>query len=123
MSFCHVILTVKDLDASIKFYRDIVGLPIKIRQHAGPAVEIAFMGDGGTLIELFCGKSPFCDEINRVGNGVALGFSVESLEEKISLLHENGYETDGNIISPAPTVQFVLAKDPDGYIVQFNKRQ
>jgi len=123
MNFCHIILTVKNLDVSIKFYRDIVGLPLKIRQPAGPNAELAFLGNGDTLLELLCAKPSFYDEDKEAGNGVALGFVVESLENKLNLLREGGYETDGVITSPAPNMQFLFAKDPDGYNIQFVVRK
>ena len=50
MNFCHVTLTVKDLDASVRFYQDVVWLPINKRYPAGPGVEIAFLGGGDTLV-------------------------------------------------------------------------
>lgn len=123
MKFCHTVLVVKDLDASIKFYQDVVGLPVKARQPAGPGAELAFMGDGDTLVELLCAKPGFYDESKEVGNGVALGFVVNSLENKLSLLRDGGYATDGAIASPAPGMQFLFAKDPDGYNVQFIAKQ
>ena len=122
MSFCHAVLTLKDLDASIAFYRDIVGLPVKVRQPAGPNGELAFLGEGGTLVELLCSKTPFHNEGNEAGNGVALGFEVGgTLEDKMALLREKGYKTDDAITS-LPNVKFFFAKDPDGYNVQFIKR-
>jgi len=115
MHFNYVTLGVKDMDASIRFYQEIVGLPLKRRFPAGPGVEIAFFGDGDTEVELITGRDagkPPCDCIS-------LGFEATSLEDTIALLREKGYETDGQIISPAPDVSFFFAKDPDGYSIQF----
>lgn len=113
-------LMVKDLDASIKFYEEVVGLPVKDRQPV-PGMQIAYLGDDNGLLVLICGDAPHYDKDKEVGNGMALGFVVDSLEEKISLLHENGYETDG-VIYDVQSAQFFFAKDPDGYVVQFDKR-
>ena len=116
MRFCHVTLSVKDLEASLRFYQDITGLEIKRRFSAGPGREIAFLGSGGTEVELISGATHGAAE---PGQGVYLGFAADSLEDTIALLREKGYETDGNIISPNPHVKFFFARDPDGYNIEF----
>jgi lactoylglutathione lyase len=116
MKFKHVTLSVADLDASLRFYHDIVGLEVQRRFPAGPGREIVFLGSGDTKVELIGGAN---HDGTELGNGVSMGFATESLEDMIALLRENGYETDGNIISPQPDVQFFFAKDPDGYNIQF----
>ena len=116
MKFNHVTLSVADLDASLRFYRDIVGLDIQRRFPAGPGREIVFLGSGDTQVELVGGAS---HDGSELGKGLSMGFVAESLEAMITLLRENGYETDGKIISPQPNVSFFFAKDPDGYNIQF----
>ena len=114
MRFNYVTITVKDMDASIRFYQDVIKLPLNRRFMSGSGAEIAFLGNGDTELELITGKVN-----DKLGVGVSLGFEVESLEDTIALLREKGYETDGVIISPAPDVSFFYGKDPDGYSIQF----
>lgn len=116
MKFNHVTLSVADLDASLKFYQDIVGLEVQRRFPAGPGREIVFLSSGATQVELIGGARHDGDE---PGKGLSMGFVAGSLEEIIDLLREKGYVTDGNIISPQPNVRFFFAKDPDGYNIQF----
>ena len=54
MVFCWSTLMVKDLERSLGFYRDLLGLPVTRRFAAGPEREIVFLGDGETKIELVC---------------------------------------------------------------------
>ena len=115
MQFNYVTLSVKDMDASIRFYEEVVGLPLKRRFPSRPGTEIAFLGDGETQVELISGR----EENQTPCDCVFLGFEAESLEDTIALLREKGYETDGAIISPAPDFSFFFAKDPDGYKIQF----
>lgn len=116
MKFNHVTLSVADLEASVSFYKDIVGLEEQRRFPAGPGREIVFLGSGDTQVELIGGASHDGAEL---GKGLSMGFVAESLENLIALLLDKGYETDGKIISPQPNVRFFFAKDPDGYNVQF----
>ena len=118
MKFCHVTLSVKNIEASLRFYQDIIGLNITRRFFAGPNTEIVFLGSGDTEVELISGDTR---NITEPGNGISLGFVSESLEDTIKLLREKGYETDGKIISPNPHVSFFFVRDPDGYNIQFVK--
>ena len=117
LKFCHVTLAVKDMETSLRFYQDVAGLAIKRRFPAGPDMEITFLGNGETEVELICNKAN--SYTGQVGNGVSLGFVTPSLEDTIALLREKGYETDGVIESPSPNVRYFFAYDPDGYRVQF----
>ena len=118
MKFCHVTLSVKDIEVSLRFYRDITGLEVKRRFAAGPDSEIAFLGGGDTEVELISGSARNGAE---PGKGISLGFVTGSLDDTIALLREKGYETDGVILSPNPHVSFFFARDPDGYSIQFVK--
>ena len=48
MKFCWTTIIVRNMQESLKFYQEIVGLCIDSRMNAGPGVEIAFLGDGQT---------------------------------------------------------------------------
>ena len=52
MKFCWVTINVKDMEASLRFYQEIVGLTIDRRFQAGPGVEITFLGNDETKVEL-----------------------------------------------------------------------
>lgn len=116
MSFCHVTLTVKDLDASIRFYTEVAGLPVDKRYQAGPDTEIAFLGAGDTKVELICSKNQ-PDAI--IGNGVSIGFKVDSVPQKLESLKGSGITVLSDIIQPNPHVRFFFVADPGGYRVQF----
>jgi len=57
MKFAFITIYLTDLESSIKFYEDIIGLKVIRRFPAGPGHEIAFMGNGAlgeTQKELLC---------------------------------------------------------------------
>jgi len=115
MKFCWCTLGVKDMEESVKFYRDIVGLPVNRRFPAGPGLEIAFLGEGETKVELICGeKYPAL-----AAAGISLGFEVKSLDGTMQFIKEKGLEAASGPFQPNPHIKFFYVKDPDGHSVQF----
>ncbi len=115
MKFCWCTLGVKNMEESVKFYRDIVGLPVKRRFSAGPGMEISFLGEGETEVELICGERYPASS----GTGISLGFEVKSLDETIAFIKEKGLEVASGPFQPNPHIKFFYVKDPDGHSVQF----
>ncbi len=116
MKFCWCTISVSNLEQSIRFYQQIVGLSLNRRFVAGPGVEIAFLGTGGTEIELICDsnrQAPVHKE------GISLGFSVSSLDKQIEFIKEKGLEVEGGPLQPNPNVRFFFVKDPNGVSIQF----
>ncbi len=116
MKFCWTTLTVDNMEDSLKFYQEIVGLPISKKYLAGPGVEICFLGEGETKLELICDKNQtFPKNVGRV----SLGFEVVSLDEKIKFIQEKGIEIADGPFQPNPHIKFFFVKDPNGFSVQF----
>ncbi|OIO01612.1 MAG: glyoxalase [Elusimicrobia bacterium CG_4_10_14_0_2_um_filter_56_8] len=116
MKFCWCTIGVKDMDASVKFYQEIVGLHISRRFAAGPGLEICFMGDGETKVELICGpnyKPPADPE------GLSLGFETKSVDEMITFIAGKGLAVAKGPFQPNPHIKFFYVKDPDGVNIQF----
>ncbi len=115
MKFCWSTLKVIDLDESISFYEDVIGLKMQRRFQAGPGTEIAFLGEGETQVELIEVKGDH--EINA-GMDISWGFQVDSLESTMSLLKEKGIKIIEGPYSPNPIMTFVFIKDPNGMKIQ-----
>lgn len=116
MKFCWVTLTVKNMDESLKFYQEIVGLTLNKRFQAGPEMEIAFLGEGETQVELICNKNN--DKVN-MGTDISLGFEVKSADEMLTLLKEKNINVLSDLIQPNPHVRFFFVADPNGLKIQF----
>lgn len=116
MRFCWTTIMVKDMDESLKFYQDIVGLPIDKCFKAGSGVEIAFLGDGETKVELIDNK-----EVKEVtiGQDISLGFEIDSLDEMMDLVKDKGLEIHSGPFQPNPYTRFFYVLDPNNLKIQF----
>ena len=116
MKFCWCTITVKNMEQSLRFYNELVGLPLSHRHAAGPGTEIAFLGDGETQIELICHAG---QPAQGGPEGISIGFTVPSVEEMMALLQEKGVAIESGPIQPNPHIRFFFVRDPDGVNVQF----
>lgn len=115
MKFCWSTLYVKDLNQSVQFYQEAIGLPLARRFKEGEQIEIAFMGGGDTKLELIHDASrPGGD----VGGDISWGFEVDSVEKAFDELKAKGVKILCQPIQPAPYVRFFFIEDPNGFKVQ-----
>ena len=133
----HVGVTVRDLDASIRFYHDVLGLEIVTEpspwfDHAGlgPAVGVpgaalrqVCLGVGNTIVELLEYRSP-PSETDRpiLSNNLGashVAFLVDDIEAKKAELEAKGIEffSDVNVVDEGVLEgwRWVYFSDPDGY--------
>ena len=115
MSFCWCTIKVKDMEESLDFYTDIVGLSIENRFEAGPDREIVFLGSGETKVELISDK----DSGVSIGRDISLGFTVDSLDNKMEFLQGRGIEVEEGPFRPNPSIAFFYISDPNGLKIQF----
>lgn len=116
MKFCWCTVTVKNMEESLRFYQEIVGLPLDQRFTPGPDTEISFLGDRETKIELIYNPNNIV-----TGNveGISLGFEVKSVDEMIKFIEEKGLHVHSGPFQPTPQVRFFFVKDPNGITIQF----
>lgn len=115
MKFCWCTISVKNMDKSVQFYKEVVGLPVARRFTTDAGYEIVFLGEGETKVELVCGpKHPV-----PCGVGVSLGFEVKSLEDMMDFIKEKELPISSGPFQPTQHIKFFFVEDPDGYSVQF----
>ena len=103
LSFDAVFYYVTDMEASVVFYRDTLGLPLVSRDY------IARFNLDGVLIELV----PVPPGTVVPGNGNArLCFEVSDLQETVEQLHARGIVTSD--IKVKRDGQLAFFRDPDG---------
>jgi len=109
----HIGIMVSDLERSISFYRDILGLKVREIRRRDNGPDLVFIEVGGVEIELIAGSaSPY-----HKGDGIVnhLAFTVTDLEAALAHLHAHGVE----VISPKPIVldehtRVAFFRGPDG---------
>ncbi|MDD2497900.1 MAG: VOC family protein [Desulfitobacteriaceae bacterium] len=116
MKLSWVTLSVKNLEESLKFYQKIVGLNLVEKFNAGPGVEIAFLGNGETKIELIYNEA--IKEVN-LGENISLGFEVDSLDKMMTFVKEKGINIHSGPFQPNPHIKFFFIMDPNGLKIQF----
>jgi lactoylglutathione lyase len=107
---------VKNMEESLKFYQEVVGLTIDRRLQSGPEMDICFLGDGETKVELICdAKATVSNEVKDF----CLGFEVGSVDKMIEFIKEKGLEVDSGPYQPNPHIKFFYVKDPNNVKIQF----
>ena len=115
MHFCWVTLHVGNLEKSLSFYHDLLGLPINSR-YSGNGVEMAMLGEENQpKIELLHSTD---DQKKPVHADISIGIAVESLESTMTYLNSNQIKIVRGPIAPNNFVRFIFIHDPDGYEVQ-----
>jgi len=115
MEFCWVTLNVGDFERSLRFYHELLGLPICSR-HGGNGTEIAMLGqeDKPKIELLFNPDNPAA----RGPGGITVGLAVSSLDETVDYLKSRGITHVVGPIAPNAHIRFSFISDPDGYEVQ-----
>lgn len=116
MKYCWTTINVRDMEESINFYQEVIDLPLVRRYPAGPDMEIAFLGNGDTLIELIC-RQPTTDV--KIGTDISIGFEVDSVDTMLEYLRERGIPIHSGPFQPNPNIQFFYILDPNGLKIQF----
>ena len=116
MKFCWVTINVKDMEKSLRFYQEIIGLNVDRRMKPNSDMEIIFLGSSGTQIELI-----YNAKVNdsTIGKDVSLGFVVDSIEQISELLKKKNIPIHSGPFQPNPSIKFLYILDPNGIKIQF----
>lgn len=114
MKMEHITINTANLEASVDFYRDVIGLSVKsdFRTFAGMPIVFLSNGEGETCIELIENtKQPYN------GTGISIGFHIGDVEKAHEIMKSNGFNPTP-IVSPNPSVKFFFITDPNGVTIQ-----
>lgn len=116
----YTTVTVRNLEESLKFYTEILGL-VKVNKFSPEAgVTISFLKDSeSNLIELLEDKN--LSEENFKESRVSIGFGVENLDDTLKKLKEKGIDIIRDIIETPGDGKLAFIKDPNGVEIGINQ--
>jgi methylmalonyl-CoA/ethylmalonyl-CoA epimerase len=126
----HIGIAVKNLEETLKFYTDVLGLEVEGTETVEEQkVKVAFLPIGDTEVELLESTSddgPIAKFIERNGEGVQhIAFKVDDIEEAIAYMKEKGMR----MIDEAPRygaggakIAFVHPKSSHRVLVELSER-
>ena len=107
----NVILAVKDIDKSIEFYHEIIGLPIKNQRRSW-----VDLGTSGALLSLHPASLTAQHIGSSMENGITIGFLVGDVKSAVEELRAKGVTIHREIVERDAGKNAVIL-DPDDYLI------
>lgn len=119
MFYDFVTIKVKNMEESIKFYTEFLGLTVAASFPAGPGVNITFLKDDkGNKVELIHNAQDKLEETKRISL-VSLGFPVDRVDNMLKLVKERGLKVLNGPVQTPNGVKFFYIEDPNGVEIEF----
>ena len=127
----HIGIAVSDLEESIRFYEDVLGLEVEGEEVVEEQkVKVAFLPIGDTEVELLeatTPDSPIAKFIEKRGQGVQhIAFKVDNIEEALEMMREKGIR----LIDEKPRygaggarIAFLHPKSTNGVLIELCERK
>ena len=116
--YLHTRFRVSDMDESLRFYRDILGMKI-VEQKTSPRGSIlVFLRFPGTGCKLELCSFPDSGKIEVPEDLVHLAFEVESRENCIFKLEQSKIPITEGPIESSNGTRFIFTEDPDKYEIE-----
>jgi lactoylglutathione lyase len=118
----HVGVMVSNLDKSIEFYREVVGLVVKDSLlHTNGVIKLAFLGfeqSGETELELIEGYN---DKLPNEGKVHHIAFTVENVDEELERIKLYRYVEliDTEVTTLPNGSRYFFFRGPDGEWIEF----
>ncbi|ABK77467.1 methylmalonyl-CoA epimerase/lactoylglutathione lyase [Cenarchaeum symbiosum A] len=107
----NIILAVKDIDQSLEFYHEVIGLPIKRQRRAW-----VDLGTTGALLSLHPASLTAEHVGGSLDNGITIGFLVGDIKSALDEMRAKGVTVHREIVERVPGKNAIVL-DPDGYLV------
>jgi len=136
-SLGHVGLSVSDMERSVEFYRDIIGMEVVLELDIsddriarvvgvpGTRCRITHLKLGDGVLELFHYYEPVGENkargMRQCDYGIVhIGFEVDDFHNRLRRLQKNGVEFLGEPVEFRPGVWVLYFKGPDGEVCELH---
>lgn len=115
----HTCIRVVDLDASVKFYNEVLGMKItREKDHLDNGFKLVYLSDEEGKFELELTYNVGVESY-EIGNGYShLAVGLDNLEDCHAKFKAMGYEVTDVKGLPGEPPKYFFIKDPDGYMVE-----
>lgn len=137
-SLGHVGLSVSDMDRSLAFYRDQMGMEVvmdldisddriaKVIGVPGAKCRIVHLALGGNILELFQYAQPVGEnrahQMQQYDHGLThIGFEVNDFHHHIAQLKDHGIEFLGDPLEFRPDVWIAYFRGPEGEVCEIRQ--
>ncbi len=107
MSINLIWITVADFDKGVAYYTDVLGLELLEKSDEMGWAELR--GKDGAILGIARAQEGFPAGVNAI-----VAFNVESLEQKMEELVNQGVTFKGDVVEVPGHVKMQLCEDPDG---------
>ena len=138
-SLGHVGLGVSNLERSLKFYRDVMGMEVLMELSVtddriarvigipGAQCRIVHLKLGDGTLELFEYSNPIgtnkANDMRQCDRGlIHIGFEVNEFHKHVAQFKEMGLEFLGEPVEFRPGVWIVYLRGPDGEVIELRQR-
>ena len=118
----HTRMRVSDMEQTIQFYTDVLGLEVLERKVSPRGSHLAFLKvpNSEELIELT--SFPPSGPVRVQEDLIHLAFQVESLDDTIASLNAKGVKVTDGPTTTSSGSRFIFIDAPDGYEVELIER-
>ena len=119
----HVTIRVRDMEASVEYYRRMFGAQVILRRNLAGEKKIAFLRIGDSMLELM-GFGPASEPVDaREHYGVHhIGIKTDNFDATYKDLKAKGAEFLGEPFEPTPGIRLVFMRDPNGAVIELAQR-
>ncbi|MCX7923605.1 MAG: VOC family protein [Clostridia bacterium] len=120
MKYSFTSITVKNMEESLKFYTEVLSLKELVRFSPRMGVNIVFLkNEENNKIELIEYEGIENTNSLSANSIVAIGFTVENLDNTVNMLKEKNIEIIRGPIQIPNGQKFVYVRDPNGAEIVF----
>ncbi|MDD7363779.1 MAG: VOC family protein [Peptoniphilus sp.] len=123
MNYAHTCIRVKDLDASIKFYKEALGYQVtREKDHSDDGFKLVYLALDGddTELELTYNIGHGAYEL---GDGYGhMALYSDDFEAEYARIKEAGFEVTELMGLPGEEPHYFFVTDPDGYDIEILRR-